>query len=275
MSTFVLSVCQMKVKDDKMENLQKAEGMIRKAVLQENANMVVLPEIFNSPYSTEVMSKMAEKEGDVTTKMLSSLAKELNIYLIGGSIAEKSGEDVYNTSFSYDPKGKCIGKHRKMHLFDVDIKNGVRFIESDAVKAGNKVTVFDTEYGKVGVAICFDMRFPELMRLMALEGAQMIIVPAAFNTTTGPAHWHETIKMRAVDNQVFFIAASPARNKEANYHAYGYSTICDPWGSVLSSTDENESIVTAKIDTQKVEEIRQQLPLLKLRREDLYDVVKK
>ncbi len=164
--------------------------------------------------------------------------------------------------------GKCI-------FFDVDIKNGVRFMESDALKAGNKVTVFDTVYGKVGVAICFDMRFPELMRLMALEGAQMIIVPAAFNTTTGPAHWHETIKMRAVDNQVYFIAASPARNKKANYQAYGYSTICDPWGSVLSTTDENESFVTAKIDTRKVEEIRQQLPLLKLRRVDLYDVVKK
>jgi len=275
MRPYRLSVCQMKAVDKKEENLSKAESMIREAVSIEKAEMVVLPEIFNSPYSTEVMRKMAEEDGGVTTSMLSSLAKELEIYLIGGSIAERDDNFVYNTSYSYNPKGDCIGKHRKIHLFDVDIEGGVRFIESKVVKAGNKVTVFDTELGRVGVAICFDMRFPELMRLMALQGAEIIIVPAAFNTTTGPAHWHETIKMRAVDNQVFFVAASPARNEESTYHAYGYSTICDPWGTVLNSANEQEAIITAEIKPEKIQSIRQQLPLLKLRRQDLYEVVQK
>ncbi|SDY26583.1 carbon-nitrogen hydrolase family protein [Tindallia californiensis] len=272
MEPFRLSICQMMVKNNKKENLQKAEFMIRKAVSDVNSQIVVLPEIFNSPYSIECMEKTAEEEGGITTRMLSSLAKELKITLIGGSIAEKADGKIYNTSYTYNTIGKCIGKHRKIHLFDVDIKNGVRFMESDLLSAGNKVTVFDTAYGKVGIAICFDMRFPELIRLMALQQARIIIVPAAFNTTTGPAHWHETIKMRAVDNQVYFVAASPARNEEAEYHAYGHSTICDPWGTVLASTDEKESIVTTEILPDRVDSIRNQLPLLKLRRTDIYNL---
>lgn len=275
MKSYRLSICQMKVLDKKEENLYKAEKMIRKAVSVEKADMVVLPEIFNSPYNTETMVRMAEEDGGITTNMLSSLAKELEIYLIGGSIAEREDTAVYNTSYSYNPKGECIGKHRKIHLFDVDIEDGIRFVESEALMAGNEITVFNTEFGKVGVAICFDMRFPELIRLMALQGAEIIIVPAAFNTITGPAHWHETIKMRAIDNQVFFVAASPARNEESTYHAYGYSTVCDPWGTVLKSGKEKEAIISADIYPEKILAIRQQLPLLKLRRHDLYEVVKK
>jgi omega-amidase len=162
-----------------------------------------------------------------------------------------------------------------MHLFDVDIPGGVSFQESAIVSPGNQITVFDTQYGRMGVAICYDMRFPELMRLMVLEGAEIIVVPAAFNTTTGPAHWHETIKMRAVDNQVYFAAASPARNMDSTYHAYGFSSIVDPWGTVLASADETETMISAPIDPARQEAVRQQLPLLKHRREDVYELTRR
>jgi len=271
---FTLSICQMMVVDNKEENVNKAEKMIRKAVTEEGANVVALPEIFNGPYSIEAMKETAEPENGPSSQRLAALAKELGIVIIGGSIAEAAGDLIYNTSYTFDEKGECIGRHRKMHLFDVDIPNGITFQESSIVAPGNDITVFDTRYGRFGVAICYDMRFPELMRLMVQEGAEMIVVPAAFNTTTGPAHWHETIKMRAVDNQVHFAAAAPARNKDSMYQAYGYSKIVDPWGTVLAETDETENIITAIISPERQESVRQQLPLLKHRRYDIYKLEK-
>ncbi len=274
MKPFTLSICQMMVVDNKEENVNKAEKMIRKAVTEEGANVVALPEIFNGPYSIEAMKETAEPENGPSSQRLAALAKELGIVIIGGSIAEAAGDLIYNTSYTFDEKGECIGRHRKMHLFDVDIPNGITFQESSIVAPGNDITVFDTRYGRFGVAICYDMRFPELMRLMVQEGAEMIVVPAAFNTTTGPAHWHETIKMRAVDNQVHFAAAAPARNKDSMYQAYGYSKIVDPWGTVLAETDETENIITAIISPERQESVRQQLPLLKHRRYDIYKLEK-
>lgn len=275
MKPFTLSICQMMVVDNKEDNLNKAESMVRQAVAKAGANVVALPEIFNGPYSIEAMKETAEPENGPSSQRLAALAKELGIVVIGGSIAEKAGDLVYNTSYTFDEKGNCIGRHRKMHLFDVDIPGGISFQESSVVAPGNDVTVFDTTYGRFGVAICYDMRFPELMRLMVQEGAEMILMPAAFNTTTGPAHWHETIKMRAVDNQVHFAAAAPARNKDATYPAYGFSKIVDPWGTVLAETDEKENMISARISPERQEAVRQQLPLLKHRRQDIYKLEKR
>lgn len=275
MKPFKLSVCQMMVGDNKEDNLNKAEAMIRKAVKEEGANVVVLPEIFNGPYNIDLMSENAEPEDGPSSQRLASLAKELQVVIVGGSISELAEEGIHNTSYTFDETGKCIGRHRKMHLFDVDIPGGISFLESAIVAPGNDVTVFNTTYGRFGIAICYDMRFPELMRLMVQEGAEIIIVPAAFNTTTGPAHWHETIKVRAVDNQVYFVAAAPARNREATYHAYGHSKILDPWGTVLAEIDEKEGIISAAISPRRQEEVRQQLPLLKHRRHDIYKLEKR
>ena len=274
MKPFILSICQMLVVDSKEENLEKAESLIRQAVNEQGAQVVALPEIFNGPYNIEMMKETAEPEGGPTSQMLAGLARDLGVVIIGGSISELAGDKIFNTSYTFDAEGKTIGRHRKMHLFDVDIPGGISFRESGVVAPGNQITVFDTAYGRMGVAICYDMRFPELMRLMVLEGAEIIVVPAAFNTTTGPAHWHETIKLRAVDNQVYFAAASPARNMDSTYHAYGFSTIVDPWGTVLASTDETESIITACIEPDRQEEVRQQLPLLRHRREDVYQLTR-
>ncbi len=272
--TFRIGICQMTVTDSKDANLIKAEEMIRQAG-SENCRIVVLPEMFNCPYENKSFPVFAEEFPGPTTEKLSSLAGELGVYIFGGSIPELHDGSIYNTSFIFDRRGHMIGKHRKIHLFDIDIEGGIRFKESDTLERGNQVTVVDTEYGKIGTAICYDMRFPELMRLMVLKGAEIIIVPAAFNTTTGPAHWEVTLRARALDNQVYYIAASPARNLNASYHAYGHSALVNPWGEIVSQADEKETIIYGEIDMKYIRKIRTELPLLQHRRTDLYELIEK
>jgi len=268
---FKIAVCQMKILENKEENLAKAEKMIKEAS-SKGCDLVVLPEMFNCPYNNEFFPKYAEEFPGRTSRFLSRLAESENIYIVGGSIPEKDGGKIYNTSYIFDKTGKLIGKHRKMHLFDIDVEDGISFKESDTLGPGNRVTVFETEFCKVGVAICYDMRFPELMRLMALKDAEIIIVPAAFNMTTGPAHWDSLIKVRALDNQVYFVAASPSRDLDSSYIAYGHSLIVDPWGDTVSEAGIEEEIIYGTIDLNRVKKIREQLPLLKHRRKDIYTV---
>jgi len=257
------------VKENKQETILTAERMIREAAAVD-AQIIALPEMWNCPYSNLYFREYAEPQEGETVLIMSKLAAELKVYLIGGSIPELSDGKVYNTCFIFDRMGNIIGKHRKAHLFDIDVKDGIRFMESETLTAGDCVTVVDTEFGKVGVAICYDVRFPELSRKMALLGAKLIVLPAAFNMTTGPAHWDVTMRARALDNQIYFAAVSPARNMEGLYQAYGNSCVITPWGDFLAKADEKETILYADIDMAYEEEIRQQLPLLKHRRPELY-----
>ncbi|KAB3534470.1 carbon-nitrogen hydrolase family protein [Alkaliphilus pronyensis] len=271
-NSFTVAICQMLVVDDKAKNLEKAEDMILKAVKDKGAKLVVLPEMFNCPYDNELFRQYAEELPGETTKMLSRLAKELNVFIVGGSIPEKSGGKIYNTSFVFNDKGENVGRHRKIHLFDIDIKDKITFKESDMLGYGEDITIIDTPFCPIGVAICYDIRFPELMRLMALSGAKVFIIPAAFNMTTGPAHWHQLLKVRALDNQVYVVAAAPARNNNAAYIAYGYSSIVNPWGKAIAEANEKEDIICGEIDLNYLERVREELPLLKHRRTDLYNL---
>lgn len=266
---FKIGLCQMMGSVDKEESREKAKAMIGEAA-EKGAQVVALPEMWNCPYSNDYFRPYAEPEDGPSVQFLSDTAKANDIYLIGGSISELDGDKVYNTSYSFDRSGAVIGKHRKAHLFDVDVKGGIRFMESDTLTAGDRATVIDTEYCKIGVAICYDVRFPEMSRRMALEGAKLIVLPAAFNLTTGPAHWDLTMRARALDNQVYFAAVSPARDMDGVYQAYGSSCITTPWGEFLTKADEKECIVYGDIDLEYVDSIRQQLPLLKHRREEIY-----
>ena len=272
MRKFKIAVCQMTVVEGKEENLKKAEVMIRRAVKDFQPAIVVLPEMFNCPYSNDYFPSYSEEYPGESTSKLSDLAKELKVYIVGGSIPEKEQEKIYNTTFVFNPEGKVVAKHRKMHLFDIEIEGGITFKESDTLGAGREITILDTPYCKIGIAICYDMRFPELMRILSEKGAEVIIIPAAFNMTTGPAHWDPLIKIRALDNQVYFVAASPARNLEAVYHAYGHSTIINPWGNIVARADAGEEIICGEIDLDYVSKIRSQLPLLKHRRRDVYEL---
>lgn len=266
---FKIGLCQIKGSFDKNKSMETARTAVLEAA-RNGAQVVSLPEMWNCPYSNDYFREYAESEDGETVHFLSELAAEADVYLIGGSIPELDDGRVYNTSFSFDRKGKIIGKHRKVHLFDIDVKGGIRFMESDTLTAGEEMTVIDTEYGRIGVAICYDVRFPEWFRKMTLAGAKLIVLPAAFNLTTGPAHWDLTMRARALDNQVYFAANSPARDMEGPYQAYGNSCIASPWGEFIAHGDENECIIYGDIDSDYVDSIREQLPLLKHRRPELY-----
>ena len=264
-----IGIVQMKTCENKETNIDKAKIGIEECV-KKGAEIVILPEIFNAPYDTKKFREYSEPKKGKTWTFLSSIAKENKIILIGGSIPEIENDKIYNTSFIFNPEGKQISFHRKMHLFDIDIKGGQSFKESESLTAGNSVNVFNTPFCKIGICICFDMRFPELSRLMALQGAKIIIVPAAFNMTTGPPHWESMFKQRAIDNQCFTIGVAPARNMESSYISYANSIIINPWGNIIYKAGEKECFDVIDIDLNEVENIRKQLPLISARRCDVY-----
>ena len=274
MEKIKIAAIQMSTVADKMENVRTVKTYLEK-IKDENPDFVILPEMFCCPYQTENFPIYAEKEGGPVWQQLSGYAKQYGIYLIGGSMPEKDAEgNVYNTSYIFDREGKQIGKHRKVHLFDIDIKGGQTFKESDTLTAGDSDTVFDTEFGKIGVMLCFDIRFPELSRMMVNDGAKVIFVPAAFNMTTGPAHWELSFRTRALDNQIYMVGCAPARDVSAGYISWGHSIVTDPWGRVIDMLDEKKGILLAELDMDYEEQVREELPLLKSRREDMYKLEK-
>ncbi|TXT13567.1 hypothetical protein VHUM_00934 [Vanrija humicola] len=259
------------------------------AAARPKPDLIVLPEIWNSPYAVTAFREYAERvpsvkggkevaselpEGESITA-LREMARDAGVYLIGGSIPElEDGTDnVYNTLTAYDPAGNIIAKHRKVHLFDIDIPGRQTFKESDSLSAGNELTTFDTPFGKIGVGICYDIRFPEMAMIAAREGAVAMIYPAAFNTTTGPMHWTHLQKAR--DNQIYVAMCSPARHPEAAYQAYGHSLVVDPLGNVIDEADEHEAIIYADIDAELLATTRRNLPVTIQRRFDVYADVSK
>jgi len=264
-----VAMVQMEVVHDKKENLDRARAMLNQAGKQ-GVDLAVLPEMFCCPYSNQWFRAYGEEEGGPAWKALSQAARELGIYLVGGSIPELEGDRVYNTSYVFDREGHQIAKHRKAHLFDIDVEGGQKFQESAVLTPGNQMTVFDTEFGTMGLCICFDFRFQELSKAMADRGAQIILVPAAFNMTTGPAHWELLFRQRAVDNQIFTLGAAPARNEQEEYVSYGNSILVDPWGTVLARADAEETILYGEVDFNRNRAIRQQLPIRAARRQELY-----
>lgn len=275
---FKLALVQMGGAPTNDENLKIALAKIDEAAVK-GSDIVVLPEMFSCPYKASNFPVFAQRDCEANWNLLSKAAAKNGVYLVAGSMPERDGEGnnqkIYNTSYVFDRTGKQIAKHRKMHLFDCDIPGGANFHESDTLTAGNQVTVFDTEFGKMGLMICFDIRFPELSRLMTDRGAKMIIVPAAFNMTSGPNWWEIMFRTRATDNQVYMAGCSPARDEKACYVAWGHSLVVDPFGKILNQLDEKESILYQEIDLNEVENFRQQYKILKSRRLDIYELTEK
>lgn len=265
------ALIQMPVTRDKRENLETACRRLREAKARE-ADIAVLPEMFCCPYDNACFQAYGERSGGEAQKTLSALAAELELYVVGGSLPELEGNRLYNTSHVYGRRGELLAKHRKVHLFDIDVEGGQRFMESETLAPGNAVTTFETEFGTMGLCVCFDLRFEELIRCMCLRGAKCVFVPAAFNMTTGPAHWELLFRQRAVDNQCFTVGVSPAKDETASYVAYGNSIAVDPWGSVLCRAGAEEATLYADLDLNRVEAVRRQLPILSARRTDLYEI---
>lgn len=260
---------------DKAYNLQRASTLVEKALRdQPETKLVVLPECFNSPYAVDKFRQYSEvigPEGE-SYRALSQLAQKFKIVLVSGSIPELEPKtnNVYNTCMVFNEQGQLIATHRKAHLFDIDIPNGITFKESDTLTAGDKSTVVQCDYGKFGVGICYDMRFPELAMQAARQGAFAMVYPGAFNTVTGPLHWKLLASSRAVDNQVYTLLCSPARNTDSNYHAYGHSMVVNPRGDVVAEAGEGEEIVYAELDPAEIEQFRAGVPITKQRRFDIY-----
>ena len=277
MGKLKVGLVQMAVTADKGANLRAAaEGVADCAA--RGAGIVALPEMFCCPYQASLFPAYAEGRGGRVWTELSAMARRHGVTLVGGSMPElgdgggaaDGGAKVYNTCFTFGRDGGEIGRHRKAHLFDVDIAGGQRFFESETLTAGDAVTVVGTEHGKAGVAICYDIRFPEVFRAMTERGAVMAFVPAAFNMTTGPAHWEVTFRARALDNQMFVFGCAPARDLGGPYVSYGNSIVASPWGAVAARLDEGPGTLVCEVDLGEVEAVRSQLPLLKAMRRDVY-----
>ena len=266
-----IALLQTPVVMDKETNLCHAREQVRIAV-QNGAELVILPEMFCCPYSTDYFAHYAEPKGSDIWQELSCWAKENRVCLVGGSFPEWEGEKLYNTCFVFDPDGRQLARHRKMHLFNVEFDGGQHFRESDTFTPGDEVTTFVYKDMTFGLCICFDMRFPELSRLMALRGAQAVIVPAAFNMTTGPLHWETMFRQRATDDQCYTIGVAPARDEHGVYVSYANSLVCDPMGRVLTRAGSDPCILYADLDPAEVDSARRQLPLLSARRTDLYSL---
>lgn len=214
-----------------------------------------------------------------TLKHMSQISKELGIILVGGSIPERDGKTgkLYNTATVFDEQGRLISLHRKLHLFDIDIPGKMTFQESKTLTAGDRITVFECSLGRFGLAICYDLRFPEMATIAARLGAGAMIYPGAFNTTTGPRSWEPLQRGRATDNQMYIVSCSPARPSQAEiegkdkaYPSYGFSMVVDPWGKVIKSLDEKESILSIQIEGSQVNEARTFVPTSRQRRFDVY-----
>lgn len=248
---------------------------------QAGAKLIVLPECFNSPYGTQYFPKYAEtllpspptEDQSPSYHALSAIAAEAKAYLVGGSIPElePTTKKYYNTSLVFSPTGSLIGTHRKTHLFDIDIPGKITFKESEVLSPGNQLTIVDLpDYGKIGLAICYDIRFPEAAMIAARKGAFALIYPGAFNMTTGPMHWSLLARARAVDNQLYVGLCSPARDMEATYHAWGHSLIANPAAEVLVEAEDKETIVYANLDNDTIQSTRKGIPVCTQRRFDLY-----
>jgi omega-amidase len=208
--------------------------------------------------------------------MLTRKAKEKKIWIVGGSVPEKDSQDakLYNTCVIINPEGEIVGKHRKVHLFDINVPGKITFKESDSLSPGNEATLIDTfPWGPLGVGICYDIRFPEYAMMLRSKGAKILVYPGAFNMTTGPAHWELLQRARAVDNQLYVISCSPARDESSGgYVAWGHSTIVSPWGDIVAKAGPGEEVVNAEIDLKNVEEMIDNIPCWTQKRNDMYDL---
>lgn len=274
MTKFIAAAVQMDSQDDKMANLAAAEGYIREAAAR-GARLVVLPESMN--YIGRDMAQEAEAiPGEPTFQRLSGLARELDLWLEAGSIYESNPEDParpFNTTFLIRPDGTLAAKYAKLHPFDVVLPNGVTSRESDRVCPGKKLTVAEMDLGKVGLGICYDIRFGEMFRIMALEGAKLFAVPANFTVNTGKDHWEVLLRARAIENECYVIAPNQM-GKKPRFTAYGNSLMVDPWGTVIARASDKPGVITAEIDLDYVTKVRQSTFTLDNRRPDVYQLRK-
>lgn len=271
--TLKIALVQLAGFPTKKEAIANAVNQIRIAAKGKGAKLVILPECWNSTYSTKEFARSAERiPSGETSQALANVATELGIYLVGGTFPEEDGGKYYNTCPVWAPTGEFLGKYRKMHLFDMDIPGKCTFKESSVFTPGSEFLTFNVDQVKVGVGICYDQRFPEFAAIYRKRGCDLMIYPSAFDTFTGPMHFELIAQARALDNSMFVVLCSPARDTSKDYVAYGYSTVCDPWGRVMCRAKEGPEMLVVDLNMWLIEEVRRHIPVQDQKRGDVYEL---
>ncbi|CAK9014427.1 unnamed protein product [Durusdinium trenchii] len=281
---FKIGLCQTHVSHDKKVSLANAKAAIEEAV-KKGAEVVVLGEMFSCPYATKYFFEYGERlplpgqlasDSSPSVKLLCEMAREHKVWIFGGSLPELEGDKVYNTTLVLNPEGGIVAKHRKVHLFDIDVaatatRAAIKFKESDVLSVGESMTLVDLPWCRVGVGICYDSRFPELALAMRAEGAKVLVYPGAFNMTTGPAHYQLLARGRAVDTQSYVVFCSPSRSPDKNdYQAWGHSQLINPWAEIVVEAEHEPGVWVVEVDPSEADRIREQVPTSYQKRGDLY-----
>lgn len=274
MRELALALVQSSAGTDFDANVERALAAVRRAA-DGGAELVALPENFHLRLPSAEGARRADVAQEIPGPLsdaLGALARERGIYLLAGSYGERSetAGKVYNTSLLLDPSGAVVAKYRKVHMFDVTIAGQVAVEESRSVEAGSEVVTADTSFGRVGLSVCYDLRFPELYRSLALRGAVVAFVPANFTMFTGRDHWETLLRARAIENGMFVVAPGQIRGVPGGFTAYGRSMVVDPWGTVVACASDGQEILHARIDLDLVDEVRAKLPSLLHRRPEVY-----
>jgi deaminated glutathione amidase len=264
-----VAAVQLNSTGDKPRNLSAAERLVRDAAA-DGAELVALPEKWNLLAAGPDLLAGAESLGGPSLSAARGWARDLGIHLLAGSISEETGgEKAFNTSVLIGPSGEDLGVYRKIHMFDVDA-GGISYRESEHEQAGAEVVTAPVGGLIAGMSVCYDLRFPELFRILALRGARLIAVPSAFTAATGRDHWEVLLRSRAIENQLFVLAPNQVGQAPPHYESFGRSAIVDPWGVVLATAPDEECFVAADLDLGAQERIRESLPALANRQPGAY-----
>ncbi len=267
-----VAAVQLNSNGDKARNLAAAERLVR-AAAAEGAELVALPEKWNHLAAGEEMAAQAEPLDGPSLAAARGWARELGLHLLAGSIAERNPEAgegrAFNSSVLIGPDGADLAVYRKIHMFDVEA-GGVAYRESDHETPGEEIVSAPVDGVELGLSVCYDLRFPELYRILAVRGARLLAVPAAFTAATGRDHWQPLLRARAIENQAFVIAPNQVGEAPPHYSSHGRSAIVDPWGVVLATAPDEECFVAAELDLAAQERVRERLPSLANRRPQAY-----
>jgi predicted amidohydrolase len=269
--TLRVACVQLTSRSDKAANLEKAEALVARAAAT-GADVVVLPEKWNVIGDRETLHADAETlESGESVEAMSRWAQTHGIALVGGSITERreGREKLSNTCIVFDSQGSIAAVYRKIHMFDVEVGGHV-YRESDAEEPGDEPVLVDIEGWPTGLTVCYDVRFPELYRILALQGAELVTVPAHFTLYTGKDHWELLLRARAVENQYYLAAAAQIGETQPGRLSYGRSLIADPWGTVVAMAPDEETVIVAQLDRRRLEEVRAKLPSLASRQPEAY-----
>jgi predicted amidohydrolase len=263
-----IALCQTNCGEDVAANEEQVFGLLERAAA-DGADLAALPEVWPRQGSAEQVREAAEPVPGPRTERLAEVAARHRMWVHGGSVLEREGKRVFNTSALFDRDGSMVATYRKIHLFDADPPGAVPSRESSVFSAGDQLVTAETEFGRVGLSICYDVRFPELYRSLAVQGATILFVPAAFRFETGVDHWEPLLRARAIEDQAFVVAAAqwgtwgPPGRERRNF---GHSLVADPWGRLVAEAPDGVGVTLAELDLGQVERTREILPALRHRR---------